>query len=206
MFREFLDLVTEGKLPARDLVRPSHPERPVSLGADQRIGAAHAPANGPLGTPVKTPAYGCAGHPRTPHARQHDNRRQTSSAAAAARAEQLRPPRGRPQTPSGSPVESHFLAPPQKRVPTFCRASTLTSESAAAEPCMPSRPAGPVLVTDHPSLTDSRQQLQSDSCVSSATPRMIQWLAGMSVGNFTNMTKLVEWPVVASTPRRSAVR
>jgi len=46
---------------------------------------------------------------------------------------------------------------------------------------------------------------QSDSCVSSAAPRMTQCADGSRLGSRTNATKLVEWPVVASTPRRSAV-
>ena len=38
-----------------------------------------------------------------------------------------------------------------------------------------------------------------------ATPRMVQWLGGWFVGSLTNITKLVECPVVASTPLRSTV-
>ena len=43
------------------------------------------------------------------------------------------------------------------------------------------------------------------SCESSATPRLIQKSCGLSLGSRTYMTKLVEWPVVDSTPRRSLV-
>ena len=35
---------------------------------------------------------------------------------------------------------------------------------------------------------------------------MIQWFWGLSLGTVRLMTKLDEWPVVASTPLRSAVR
>jgi hypothetical protein len=35
----------------------------------------------------------------------------------------------------------------------------------------------------------------------SATPRVVQCAFGWSVGTLRNMTKLDEWPVVASTPR-----
>ena len=45
----------------------------------------------------------------------------------------------------------------------------------------------------------------SDSCVSSATPLLIQCDEWCSLGSLTSMTKLVEWPVVDSTPRLSAV-
>ena len=40
---------------------------------------------------------------------------------------------------------------------------------------------------------------QSLSASSSAVPRITQWLTGMSVFSLTGMTKLDEWPVVAST-------
>ena len=48
--------------------------------------------------------------------------------------------------------------------------------------------------------------LYSLSCVTSATPLLIQCSAGSFVGILTCMTKFVECPVVASVPLRSAVR
>ena len=44
------------------------------------------------------------------------------------------------------------------------------------------------------------------SAVSIAQPRITQWLSGMALGSLMFITKLVEWPVVMSTPRRSMVR
>ena len=38
-----------------------------------------------------------------------------------------------------------------------------------------------------------------------ATPRIIQWSADAIVGRNMEMTKLVEWPVVESTPLLSVV-
>jgi hypothetical protein len=38
------------------------------------------------------------------------------------------------------------------------------------------------------------------------SPLLIQWWSGMSVGILMNIRKLLLWPVVARTPRRSAVR
>ena len=47
-------------------------------------------------------------------------------------------------------------------------------------------------------------QYESES--SPATPRLIQWFCGRSLGIVRLITKLLECPVVAKTPRRSAVR
>ena len=47
---------------------------------------------------------------------------------------------------------------------------------------------------------------QSDSEHSMQTPRSVQCSGGRSEGRRIIMRKLVEWPVVARTPRRSLVR
>ena len=47
---------------------------------------------------------------------------------------------------------------------------------------------------------------QSLSEHSMHTPLYTQWWSGLSVGMRMNMRKLELWPVVASTPLRSAVR
>lgn len=46
---------------------------------------------------------------------------------------------------------------------------------------------------------------QSSSCVSRATPLLIQCFCSWEEGKRMYITKLVEWPVVLSTPRRADV-
>jgi hypothetical protein len=54
-------------------------------------------------------------------------------------------------------------------------------------------------------LTEYIQGCYSESWQTMATPRIIQWLAGFTVGKNMAITKFVECPVVEITPRLSDV-
>lgn len=63
-----------------------------------------------------------------------------------------------------------------------------------------------VLYRRHPYMNVSICSPHSGRWQSSAAPRSVQCTGGSGVGRRMSMMKLVECPVVASTPRRSGVR